>query len=819
MKQLITRTLKLRALAIAGLALAVTACGGGAETQTNQQVTPPVTGSYTGPAPATEDTQAFMINLWENLRQANRCGTCHGADNQTPFFARSDDVNLAYQAIGGLVNLASPGESVLVTRVAGGHNCWLTSDQACADILATWIGNWAGGEASGGREIELTAPPLKQVGASRILPGDPALFAQTVYPVLTAYCATCHSGSVANAQSPFFADADLDTAYAASLSRLDLDNPQLSRFVVRLGSEFHNCWGDCASNAQQMTSAIQAMANDVPLSEIDPALVTSFALGLGDGIVAAGGNRFEAHQIAFWEFKEGQGSTAFDTSGVEPAINLTLSGEVSWFGGWGIDIQSGKAQGSTAASRKLYDLIRATGEYSIEAWVVPGNVTQEDARIISYSAGPQARNFTLGQTQYQYDFANRSTATNANGMPVLSTPAAAEVLQATLQHVVVTWDPVNGRRVHVNGQQVQVNDGSGGGLLTDWDDSFAFVLGNEPSGDRQWQGVLRLVAVHNRALNTQQIQQNMDAGVGEKFFLLFNVSEHVGLPDSYILMQASQFDSYAYLFVEPRFISLDPDVVPSSIPLRGVRIGINGAVPAVGQAFSAIDTTIGSAGYDPGLGQLLSGQGAVIGLQNGPASDEFFLSFEVLGNSSNIVTTPAPLQPPAVADRPPQPDIGLRTFDRINATMSQVTGIPATNSAVAATFNLVRQQLPTIDALDTFVSAHQIGVTQLAIEYCNVLLEDPQRRAAFFPGFDFDAAPDTALAGSSRWLLLDPLIDRMMGVGLNAQPDFFEVRGELSSLVDRLNNCGGASCPVSRTVQIGKASCAAMLGSAPMLLH
>ena len=38
-----------------------------------------------------------------------------------------------------------------------------------------------------------------------------------------------------------------------------------------------------------------------------------------------------------------------------------------------------------------------SGEYSIEAWVVPANVTQEGpARIISYSAGDSNRNFTLG---------------------------------------------------------------------------------------------------------------------------------------------------------------------------------------------------------------------------------------------------------------------------------------------------------------------------------------------------------------------------------------------------------------------------------------
>ena len=122
-----------------------------------------------------------------------------------------------------------------------------------------------------------------------------------------------------------------------------------------------------------------------------------------------------------YEFKTGQTAavdhgvcaTAYDTSGVEPAMDLTLSGSVQWFGGWGLNFSGGKAQASTATSAKLHDLINATGEYSIEAWVAPGNVVQEDTRIVSYSAGTTARNFDLGQTMYNYDFFNRTASRTA----------------------------------------------------------------------------------------------------------------------------------------------------------------------------------------------------------------------------------------------------------------------------------------------------------------------------------------------------------------------------------------------------------------------
>ncbi len=808
-----------RGLALAALAGALAACGGGADTQQlpQTQVPPPV--SYSGPPPATADVQAFMVNLWENVRPGKTagCGSCHGA-SQNPLFARDDDVNLAYAAVGSYVNLASPAESPMVLKVAGGHNCWLTSAQACADILTTWIEGWAGGSGGGTKQIELKAPADQDVGASRSFPADAALFQATVYPLLTEYCARCHSGSGQSPQQPYFADEDLDTAYAAARPKIDLDDPAASRLVLRLRNEFHNCWSDCASNATEMENAIRAFAQQVPVTEVDPQLVISKALTLYDGIVASGGDRYEANQIALWEFKEGVGTTAFDTSGVEPAINLQLSGDVRWFGGWGIDIRSGKAQGSTAASRKLRDLIQATGEYSVEGWVVPGNVAQEDARIISYSAGTQARNFTLGQTLYNYDFFGRSTSTDGNGTPALSTADADEDLQATLQHVVVTFDPVQGRRIFVNGVFTDDFDPAAGSTLGDWDDTFALVLGNEVSGDRQWAGVLRLVAIHNRALAPEQIQANFEAGVGEKFFLLFNVSDHVGLPEAYILFEVSQFDSYSYLFNAPVFISLDPGVVPDAIPLRGLRIGVNGAESPVGQAYRNLDLSLNATDYVPGAGQPLSALGTVIGLEKGPDNDEFFLSFEVLGSSTNVVTEPTPLAPPPV-DSAPRPDIGLKVFDEINATMAAVTGVPATTPAVRSTFALVRQQLPVVEDLETFVSAQQVGISQLAIEYCSALVDDPTRRAAYFPGFDFGAPAAQAFdTPAERDLILVPLVNGVMGQNLASQPDEANVRLELDNLITTLTACG-AGCAPDRTETVVKAVCSSVLGSAVMLVQ
>ena len=58
---------------------------------------------------------------------------------------------------------------------------------------------------------------------------------------------------------------DITEAYGAAKTKINLDQPALSRLVVRLRSEFHNCWSDCAANANTMQAAIQAFANQVPV--------------------------------------------------------------------------------------------------------------------------------------------------------------------------------------------------------------------------------------------------------------------------------------------------------------------------------------------------------------------------------------------------------------------------------------------------------------------------------------------------------------------------------------------------------------------------
>ena len=821
-----------RTVVIAILAsIVITGCGGGAPTTDNPITGDPNPGDspYMGPVARDGEVLKFQQEFWSKTKTSDRCGSCHNETiGQLPMFVRNDDINLAYDAAITVVDTDDPSSSRVVERMSEGHNCWVAYTGVCATIMTTWIEKWLEVIAGGGREIVLTPPPSQDPGSSKNFPDDPGAFQTLIHePILEVYCSGCHSSVSAQAQQPYHSDPDIDTAYDAAKPKINLDAPANSRLVIRLRNEFHFCWDNCAANAQEIEDAITAFADGIIPTQVDPALVTSKALRLTDGILASGGNRYEDAQIALWEFKTGVGSIAYDTSGVDPAVDLNLSPEVTWFGGWGITINGGKAQGSTTASKKLFDVIQESGEFSIEAWVIPANVSQEMARIVSYSAGATTRNFTLQQTLYDYDFQLRSTETSLNGDPALSTPAADEVLQATLQHVVATYNPIDGRRIYVNGNLVSNVDPIPGGTLIDWQDTFALVLGNEASSDGPWEGTLRLVAIHRRALTQEQVTQNFDVGVGQKFFLLFEISDVIqaAAQSSYILFEVQQYDSYSYLFDRPHFLTLDGST-PEGIPIQGIRIAMNGLEAPVGQTYATLNNVL-SASLFVELGQPLSVLGAVVPLEKGPEDDEFFLTFDMLaGESFNRPDDPTAVITPVDLD--PASQIGLKTFDEINATYAKVTGIDrALFPDVDTTYQQLRQSLPAVEDINTFLSSHQIAIAQLAIEYCNALIGDngsPNPAAAtYFPGFDFDAAEDTAFAVGNRDLFVIPLINNVMGTNLGSQPAFADVYAELASfqaaggrpdnLVQRLLDGTGD------TRAIAKGVCAAMLGNAATLIQ
>jgi Concanavalin A-like lectin/glucanases superfamily len=380
-----------------------------------------------------------------------------------------------------------------------------------------------------------------------------------------------------------------------------------------------------------------------------------------------------------------------------------------------------------------------------------------------------------------------------------------------LQHVVLTYDPVNGRQIFVNGTAIAVPDPQKGGTISNWDSTFALVLGNEVSTDRSWQGLIKFVAVHNRALTAKQILQNYNAGVGQRFYLLFNVAAVTGVAQGYVMFTVSQYDGASYLFTDPTFISLDPTVTPDNIVVKGIRIGINGTIPTVGQAYIPLNTTVTASAYTS-LGEVLSKVGTVIALQSGPLVDQFFLSFDQLGTHTHVTVEASPV-PTTPTDLAPVAGIGVRTFAQINSSFSVLTGVPTTQSAVLGTYQAVQQQLPAIPTLESFSSANQVGIAQLAVQYCNVAVTTNSQALL---GITLSASTFQSPVGINQ--VTGALAARVLGTGLNSQPATSTVTTELGNLITTL--CTSQACTsLARVQAVTTAACAAALGSSDVLIN
>lgn len=870
------------ALTVAGAAL-LAACSGGSGGDNTANPAPTTSNNssgflYSGPSPQNADVQRFQQAFYNNLVQDNRCGRCHtsGGSGKTAFVDR-DDVNAAYANALTLVNAQNPSASTIVNKVYNGHNCWEASTAACRVQMISYIENWLNGAGGGSTSVKLTQPQDRDPNGAdisgdgvgdgfRSFPDVSVYASSNLYALVKTYCSRCHSDTSSVQQKPWFASSTPSISYDAIQSKIDLNDPALSdpslkaksRLVVRLRDEFHNCWSaSCANDAAAMQSAIQQLAGLSPLTTLDPGIYRSEGQTLNDGIVGSSGGRFELYQIALWRFLEGEGNVVSDTSGVSPGISLTVegvegeAGDYRWVGGGGIQFTSAVAHGTAAASKKLYDLIAPAGEYSVELWVVPANVTDEDRDIMAYGDGTSNRNFSVGQTMYNYNFYNRSSDTNNRGEPVLSTDPDREFLQAGLQHVVVTYDPVNGRKIYVNGEFTgDTQPADKGTLANDWSQDYVVLLGDNLARGATWRGAIRMAAVHKRALTLAEIQQNYAVKPGEKRYVMFNVSNIANMPAScsgtgsggnpvsycYIYFEVSQYDNYSYLFTKPYFISLNPDAsaVPYGLTIKGIHIGINGKLSDVGQAFVHVNATINNtdyaAGSEPQDGQLLASVGTVVPKSSGADGDLFYLEFDQIGMNPDQTAAAVTLPFAYTLDGLPEIDLGWRTFDEINLTFSQLTGIgpnttianitPATT--VADVFATVRQQLPAVEGFPAFLASHHTAVTQLAVAYCSALINSDAQRAVFFSG----GSTPAYFRADWRTHLVDPLVDKFIGTGGEASmPAASSVGDELYKLITYAGDstrkagiCAG-TCDDTRTLDAARVVCTAALSNAAVTLQ
>jgi len=106
------------------------------------------------------------------------------------------------------------------------------------------------------RALSLTQNPEFNESVSQ------AAFEQTLYPLLVARCAQCHS-SAGVGSLPLHADGDVVVAHRNALDYVNLRQVEASRLLSRLEIDNHNCWSDCGANAEAFENEVQRWSDRV----------------------------------------------------------------------------------------------------------------------------------------------------------------------------------------------------------------------------------------------------------------------------------------------------------------------------------------------------------------------------------------------------------------------------------------------------------------------------------------------------------------------------------------------------------------------------
>ena len=251
-------------------------------------------------------------------------------------------------------------------------------------------------------------------------------------------------------------------------------------------------------------------------SQLDSASAAEKATAAGDinASSAADNTRTRNGLLALYDFRSSSGAFVKDRSGVGDPVNLRLTNIKSVRRAEGsLEVRGKTLIRSDMAASKITDSIRRSGEITIEAWIQPAKTNQSGpARIVTLSKNSTERNFTLGHDGDQFDVRFRTTKTNPNGIPSLS--SAGKGTTTKLRHVVYTRNRRGRTRFYVDGKQSQERTISGD--ASNWNGSFRLALANELSKDRPWQGTYYLVAIYSRGLSPKEVEQNFQAGAGTK---------------------------------------------------------------------------------------------------------------------------------------------------------------------------------------------------------------------------------------------------------------------------------------------------------------
>jgi hypothetical protein len=160
-------------------------------------------------------------------------------------------------------------------------------------------------------------------------------------------------------------------------------------------------------------------------------------------------------------------------------------------------------------------------------------------------------------------------------------------------------------------------------------------------------------------------------------------------------------------------------------------------------------------------------------------------------------------------------NVGVKNFEQINVTMSQLTGVPVTDTSIVTVFNDIAIQLPSDNNIKSFLPSMQVAITKLATEYCDRLVETDAYRKVIWTTINFAQGPTQTLTAINKTTLINQTVDRFLGPVASASID--SAKTELLALYDIL--IAGESLTTSLTTKkVVKGMCVASLSSAYVTL-
>jgi hypothetical protein len=183
-------------------------------------------------------------------------------------------------------------------------------------------------------------------------------------------------------------------------------------------------------------------------------------------------------------------------------------------------------------------------------------------------------------------------------------------------------------------------------------------------------------------------------------------------------------------------------------------------------------------------------------------------------STESVSAAPSPVKPPLTDPgeiiQALEVSSGVKNYEELLVTYSELTGIPATTGSIRAIYDDVKVSLPTDSEMKSYLSGHQVAVSKLAAEYCNEMVNNTGLRLPLFSAASYAKTSTLAFNQAGK----DELNNNAMNLfwGPSASPDEkLEMKDILDDLIDDL--LIGEPNSTATTLRVVKSVCTATLAS------